>query len=376
MSRSPKLLNATATPLASIFGSGFLVIVPILAGAVGPYSAWCIAAVCLVAYALGSVIRHNIQCAEPVLEAESNKLTATLDSASDVSLSIAYIISICLYLKILASFVLGGFGLDQPFNENLLSTSIIGFILIVGLIKGLKKLEVLEQVALYLTLFIVLLILAAFAHFDFTAMSDQSFRLPADPNHSPWKILTIVCGTLIVVQGFETTRYLGHLYDAQTRIRASRWSQIIATAVYIPFVALAMPLAAELHGKYNDNALVAMVTLASGLLTIPLIIAAALSQFSAAIADTIAAADNLEELTRERLKVKTCYLLIAALATALTWAANTHFIIALASRAFALYYLIQCLVAISVTPQRWRQIAFASLAVLLLFITLFAVPAA
>ncbi len=31
-----KLLSATAKPLASIFDSGFLVIVPILAGALGP----------------------------------------------------------------------------------------------------------------------------------------------------------------------------------------------------------------------------------------------------------------------------------------------------------------------------------------------------
>ncbi len=36
--RSDSLINATTTPLASIFGSGFLVIVPILAGAVGRYS--------------------------------------------------------------------------------------------------------------------------------------------------------------------------------------------------------------------------------------------------------------------------------------------------------------------------------------------------
>jgi len=35
---SKNLFRATATPLASIFGSGFLVIVPILYGAVGPYS--------------------------------------------------------------------------------------------------------------------------------------------------------------------------------------------------------------------------------------------------------------------------------------------------------------------------------------------------
>jgi len=36
-----QITHATVTPLASIFGSGFLVIVPILAGAVGEYSIIC-----------------------------------------------------------------------------------------------------------------------------------------------------------------------------------------------------------------------------------------------------------------------------------------------------------------------------------------------
>lgn len=44
--KTKKLLGATATPLASIFGSGFLVIVPILNGAVGPYSLVAMACVC------------------------------------------------------------------------------------------------------------------------------------------------------------------------------------------------------------------------------------------------------------------------------------------------------------------------------------------
>jgi hypothetical protein len=37
-----KVIEATTTPLASIFGSGFLVIVPILAGRLGliPYMLW------------------------------------------------------------------------------------------------------------------------------------------------------------------------------------------------------------------------------------------------------------------------------------------------------------------------------------------------
>jgi hypothetical protein len=59
---------ARATPLASIFGSGFLVIVPILNGAVGPYAVVAMAAVCAVAYAMGEVIRFNIRHAEPLLE--------------------------------------------------------------------------------------------------------------------------------------------------------------------------------------------------------------------------------------------------------------------------------------------------------------------
>ena len=55
------LAKATSTPLASIFGSGFLIIVPILTGAVGIYSVYAMAGVCLLAYAVGTVIRFNIK---------------------------------------------------------------------------------------------------------------------------------------------------------------------------------------------------------------------------------------------------------------------------------------------------------------------------
>ena len=52
-------MRATAAPLASIFGSGFLVIVPILAGAAGPYAWLAMLCVCGLAYAVGRVIRFN-----------------------------------------------------------------------------------------------------------------------------------------------------------------------------------------------------------------------------------------------------------------------------------------------------------------------------
>ena len=371
-----KLIAATTTPLASIFGSGFLVIVPILAGAVGPYSVYAMAGVCALAYAVGSVIRYNIAKAEPALADTPSEATLSIERLSDLALILAYVISVCLYLHILSAFVLGGLGWDTGINEDLLTTAIIGTITAVGITKGLSELAALEKWALYITLLIIALLFLGFAHFDWTAWrSTEGLKLPEIPDHTPWEILTIVAGTLIVVQGFETPRYLGRMFDAQTRIGASRLSQIISTAVYIAFVALALPLIYQLKGKYDDNSLIALAGIASGLLAAPLIVAAALSQFSAAVADTLSAIGNLEELTHAHVKMKWGYLFVGGGAIALTWSADTLEILALASRAFAFYYMLQCFVAMTVSKSPWHRAGLAAIAAALGFITVFAVPA-
>ena len=59
----------------------------------------------------------------------------------------------------------------------------------------------------------------------------------------------------------------------------------------------------------------------------------------------------------------------------LTRSADTFEIVALASRAFAFYYRLQCLVAISVSESATQRAGTAVLAVALGFITVFAVPA-
>ena len=177
-----------------------------------------------------------------------------------------------------------------------------------------------------------------------------------------------------MVQGFETTRYLGDIYDRKTRIDASRWSQIISTAVYLVFVSLALPIVVKLNGAYDDNSLIKIAAIASWLLPIPLIVAAALSQFSAAIADTLAAGGNLEEATFQHIKMRWSYILIGVGAIALAWTADTFQIVALASRAFAFYYMLQCLVAFSVSQSNWERVGIGVLAAILGFITIFAIP--
>jgi hypothetical protein len=242
--------------------------------------------------------------------------------------------------------------------------------------KGLGALGFLEKWALLLTLCIIALLLVGFSLYDFKAWrSPAGLQFFTAEDHSVWDMLTIVAGTLIVVQGFETTRYLGSDFDADTRVRASRNSQFISTAVYLLFVTVSLPLVHTLKGKYDDNSLMQIASAASTLLVAPLVLAATLSQFSAAVADGLAATGNLEEVTHNHLKQKFGILLVGGGAIALTWTASTMEIVALASRAFAFYYFFQCMVALTITKNPSQRVFFALVAGILAFITVFAVPA-
>jgi hypothetical protein len=370
-----RVVPAMSTPLASIFGSGFLVVVPVLASAVGPYAIVAMV-VALVAHQVGAIVRHNILCAEPVLAAKRNRVTMLAERFSDIALIGAYVVSVCLYVHILSAFVLAGLGLDTAFNKSLMTSAIIGVITLIGLAGGLGPLEKLERWALYLTIAILATLLAGFAVFDAGQVLRQGFfSLPERPQRSAWEVATIVAGTLIIVQGFETTRYLGEHFDAATRIRASRWSQYFSLSVYVVFVALAQPLVPVLKGDYGDNSLITIAAAASLLLPLPLIVAAGLSQFSAAVADTLAAAANLKETSHGRVATRWGYLAVGVAAMALAWSGSTFQIIALASRAFAFYYLMQCIVAYSVCRNNRERVRFVGIGIILAFVLIFAEPA-
>ena len=370
-----KFTEGTTTPLASIFGSGFLVIVSVLAGAVGSYSLVAMAGICALAYAVGSVIRFNIAHAETQLASgKASIITRTCERIADVALVPAYVISITLYLRILSSYALGFLDADSEYNERIVTTGIIAFILFVSVTKGLKVLEGLEKWALYTTMAIIALLIGAFAIYDIGILAQGALTFPSFPAQDSWHIITVLAGTLIVVQGFETTRYLGDEYDRETRIRACRNSQIISTIVYLLFVALATPLIHFLTGEVADNALMQLAGIVAVWLPAPLVLAAVFSQFSAATADTIGASGNMLEFSNHKVSEKLSYVIICGFAILLTWTADTLQILALASRAFAFYYFMQCLVALTVANSPMHKLLFAVIGVVLLFITIFAVP--
>jgi len=116
-------------------------------------------------------------------------------------------------------------------------------------------------------------------------------------------------------------------------------------------------------------------------LPILLSVAAIGSQFSASVADSEGAGGLIEDITHHKLKVQYAYLLIMLVTLALTWGTNVNQIIAYASRAFALYYTLQCVVAFTVAFQskklpkrRLRLFTFAFLALVCLLVFALGVP--
>jgi hypothetical protein len=95
------------------------------------------------------------------------------------------------------------------------------------------------------------------------------------------------------------------------------------------------------------------------------------------MSSTTASASSLlpvGELTHQRARDSLVYLVLEALAVATIWAATTLQLVAIASRAFAVYYLVQCIIASRTSATTTRKLLFLLLAVPLLFIALFAKP--
>jgi hypothetical protein len=386
----PRLTNseswqATLTPLSSIIGSGFLVIAPLLASVVGEYSPLAVTAIVVLAYAIGGVVRFNILHAEPLLQdRKAHPAIYKIDLFANTTLAFAYVTAIAFYLSLLSSFLLNYAGFENSPNlERTLTTIIIVFIATTGYIRGLGGLEKLEGYSMSLQLSIVAALLTGVLVYGFHFLQSEQ-TLIFDYQDRGWITKAcILCGILLVVQGFETSRFLGEKYSAAMRVHSMRRAQIISGALYIVSVVALMPIVQHIN---LENIRISEIVTATGLaataLPLMLIVAAVMSQFSAAVADTVGAGCLASESSRRKLSTNTGYLVVSLFAVMLIWTADLLEIISFASRAFALYYLLQCVVALIASHHAYghqqyhpHRTHFATVAAILAFIVVFAIPA-
>jgi hypothetical protein len=341
--------KATVTPLASIMGSGFLVCVPLLAGIVGNLAVVCMGLLLVLAYMVGGVIRFNIRHFEPI-EDKGHGPAQVIAFLSRMVLAGAYFISVTYYLELLAAFVLKTVGVQSQMAANGITTLLLLVIAAIGMWRGLKQLEVVEKYAVALNLGMIGALLVSLVVYNVQKMLGGTWALPSISSVIDFHDFRVLLGLLIVVQGFETSRYLGDEHPAEQRIKTMRAAQLISMAIYVTFIALATVLFHDGLGA-DVTAIITMVKPVAIVLPILIAVTAIASQFSAAVADNEGAGGLIEDITHRKVPIRYAYLLILLVTVALTWSANVNEIISYASRAFALYYALQCVVASCVAWQ-------------------------
>jgi len=377
-----RLWRATVTPLASIIGSGFLVVGPILADTSGHWAWVAMLALCVTAYLFGSAIRDNIRRVEPMLADHPPRVVKILERSSEYALAFAYFVSVAYYLNLFASFALRADGIIDITATRWTSSAVIVILGLFGAIRGLSALENIEAGAVGIKLGLIAGLFAGLSLWIGLSLANDTFSMPAIVHDTGVRELQVLLGLVILVQGFETSRYLGAEYDGPTRIKTMRYAQLLSSVIYIVFILLITPFFRDGLPKTGGETAIIDMLAPLGTVVAPLIIFAALaSQLSAAVADMNGAGGLLGAATVGRVPVRGGYFATAAVALAITWLADIYEIIVYASKAFVLYYALQCSLAAFVAFRPGadfnpvRGLIFASGTVLSILVLVFGIAA-
>lgn len=375
----PKLANAplwraTITPLASIIGSGFLVLGPILEVNFGYLAPLVMLGLAAMSFLFGNAIRFNI--AQIDIKSGRTDRVEWIETASSAVLAFAYVISVAYYLNLFGAFGVSLTPFDDTFFARIMTTAIFFVILCVGWTRGFSALERMEQFSVSLKLAIIAgLLFGLGVYFAETVQADKLLLNPVQVTGLP--ALTLIFGLIVTVQGFETSRYLGDTYDAPTRIRSMRNAQIQSTIIYMIYIVFLSYCFAPGTMELDETSIIGLMQIVAPILPVLLVAAALSAQFSAAVADTSGSGGLIAELSKNRISPRLAYSGLVATGLFLTWTFNVFEIISYASRAFALYYALQAAIAVLTA---WnignlrRAAFFAPLVVLGLGIAVFGQP--
>lgn len=336
----------------------------------------------ILAYAIGSIIRFNIQYAETYLIDHPNSGVAKLEKLSQWVLGVAYAISVAFYTSLFTAFLSDRLSISDPMFMRWATTVLLLTIMAIAFKRGARGLESIELVAVTIKLAIIIGVLIALSSYD--VINNMSwFKHDAIKLLSTWDSVAMLAGMLMVTQGFETTRFMGRHYSKAVRINAARYSQWIATVIYIVFIGLTCPLFLEFPiVELNETTISQTLGQVVMVLPVMLLVAATASQLSAALADTIGGGGLLSELIPIKLTDNLFYMGVVLLAIILIWSANVFQIINYASKGFGAYYLLQVLITFGVLRKQsnvrskiMKFLACGLLALILLFVVLASIPA-
>ena len=161
--RTNVMWGAMITPLASIIGSGFLILGPVLNDKFGGYAPLIMLGLCVVSYFFGAAVRRNIVTTE--WGAGRDPQRKRLDSIGGWALAFSYMISLPYYLNVMGAFAVSLTPFDGQLYGRIVATAAFILILLAGWLKGFDALEEMEKYSVSIKLAIIVGLLVGMAAF-------------------------------------------------------------------------------------------------------------------------------------------------------------------------------------------------------------------
>ncbi|KYH24209.1 hypothetical protein HAPAU_36800 [Halalkalicoccus paucihalophilus] len=365
--------QAMVVPIANIMDIGFVLLAPAIVYITGLESPLTYAGLCALAYAMGWVIRYNIERFEPI--AKERGILHDCSYVANWMLIIASIVNVGYYLQLMGVIIIYPFDFG---NGDSIATIIAVVSLIalgvIGYFFGLSRFNQMGQRTTAFNLAAVLAIIAGFLAYNGGAAVAGNWSVPAYNPPVTTTDFRYILGFYVIVQGFEASRYLTKEYSTSRRIQTMRNAQIIATVIYVLFSVSTLFLFDEVGYAPTPAVIITISEVASPVLPLLVLLLVIGSQFSASINDIHSRSDTMEELSDQRIPRRYTFPLLAAGSIVVVLSMDVFTVVAAASRMFAAYYALQCLIALIIAGRRrqWTHfVGFTAVGLAMVAIAIF-----
>jgi hypothetical protein len=372
----PKVQQSTryqsmVVPLANIMDVGFIVLAPAVVLLAGYAAPLVMLGICLLAIAAGFVIAYNIRHYEPI--ADSDDPATKIEGAAQWALLAASMVNIAYYTLLLMALFLLPFDLFTEGRQGVMGAIYLGVIAVIGFFGGMAWLNRMGNRTTAFNLSAVFAVLVAFVVYNLQEALAGRWEIGESPSIETADLRKLI-GLFAMVQGFEAARYIGVRFSADDRISGMRIAQLVSTVVFVMLVLSIMVLFLP-PGVPPGGTAIFLVSDEIGEAMPWLLLLAAIGSQSAAIIGATSSRSDL--LVNRKVPRRYTFLIILIPAIVILLVTDINVAVSLASRVFALYFLIQAVLACVLARRAgsWRSFAgFAAVGVAMAIIMIFGLP--
>ena len=368
--------KATVVPLAGIMDVGFIVFSPVIILLFGYDAIWAMLGLCTLGILTGFAISYNINNYEPLI-GKPDPLHRW-NSVALWALIAATVVNEAYRAVLLMTLVFLPLGdLYSPGLVTATAAVLLGILAIYAFAKGLISLNNFANKSAAFNLSAIAAVVVAFGTFNVQQLVGGDFDWPHFNASDDAEAFRKLLGLFVLVQGFESSRYIGAYFSADERVRTMRSAQYISSAVYVVFVLFSLVLFASVMVPHNVTAIFEVSKQVSVFLPFLIMAAALGSQLAAIVDDTQTRSEMLVGQLGDRLPRQWSFPLFLVPAILVVLLTDVSSVVALASRVFAVYYLSQALIAgrLAWRAARWAWVAFfAGIALAMAVVAVFGLP--